>query len=217
MECANKVSDKDWNRMVAYGLTVTAICTGLRPKELRLANICDLDLKNGTLHTDHVKGEDSYGTARDTAIQPDGIPFLKRYIKARNERLVMENLTNLEALFPAVQDVLKGGDGYFASNSLTKLRAKVTEDSGVTFDLRACRRTFGQENVNMGVPLDAVSRMMGHSSTKTTEKYYCRKTNDTAILEAKKVYANLRPQEMARCPEPNYTPSEKFSWLSGCN
>lgn len=216
IECANKVSDNDWSLMVAYGLTVTAICTGLRPKELRLANVCDLDLKRGTLHTDHVKGEGSYGTARDTAIQPDGIPFLKRYVKARNEKLAIEYLTNVEALFPAIQDIQKSGDGYFASNSLTKLRARVTEDSGIIFDLRACRRTFGQENVNMGVPLDAVSRMMGHSSTKTTEKYYCRKTNDSAILEAQKIYANAsKPQEIARCQEPNYTPSEKKSWLPG--
>ena len=216
MECANTVSDKDWNLMVAYGLTVTAICTGLRPKELRMANISDLDLKRGTLHTDHVKGEGSYGTARDTAIQPDGIPFLKRYIKARNEKLVNQYITNVEALFPALQDIQKGGDGYFASNSLTKLRSRVTEDSGITFDLRACRRTFGQENVNMGVPLDAVSRMMGHSNTKTTEKYYCRKTNDTAILEAQQIYAKLtKPQEVAGRQEPIRTPSEKFSCLTG--
>ena len=43
--CANSISDKDWMLMEAYALTVTAICTGLRPKELRLANISELDLK----------------------------------------------------------------------------------------------------------------------------------------------------------------------------
>ena len=127
---------------VAYGLTVTAICTGLRPKELRLDNISDLDLKNGTLHADHVKGKDSYGTATDTAIQPDSIPFLKRYVKVRNEKLAKMYLTNVEAMYPAIQDMQKGRDGYFASNSLTKLRARVTEDSGIAFDRRACRRTF---------------------------------------------------------------------------
>jgi hypothetical protein len=43
----------------------------------------------------------------------------------------------------------------------------------------------------MGIPLDAVSHMMGHSSTKTTEKYYCRKTNDSAIIEAQQIYAKM--------------------------
>lgn len=73
-----------------------------------------------------------------------------------------------------------------------------------------------QKNIDWGVPLDAVSRMSGHSSTKTTEKYYFRITNVSAILEAQRIYANAsRPQELARRPEPKRTPSEKNSWLSG--
>jgi integrase/recombinase XerD len=75
IKCANNVSENDWYLMVAYGVAVTAICTGLRPKELRLANISDLNLDKGTLHTEHVKGEASYGNARDIAIHPDGVHF----------------------------------------------------------------------------------------------------------------------------------------------
>jgi integrase len=210
IECANNVSEKDWMLMEAYGLTVTAICTGLRPKELRLANISDLDLKKEILYTEHVKAEDSYGNARYTAVHPDGLTFLTRYVKVRSERLAGEGITNCEALFPAIQDIHREGDGYFAANSLTKLRARVTADSGVKFDLRACRRTFGQENVNLGVPLDAVSRMMGHATTTTTEKYYCRKPNEMAIAEAQKIYKAqpekrqpivIRPDRKRRFPE----------------
>jgi integrase/recombinase XerD len=191
--CANKMSDNDWYLMVAYGLAVTAICTGLRPKELRLATICDyLDLNRGTLHTQHVKGEGSYGNARDSAIHPEGIPFLRRYVKARDDWLAKEGLTRVEAMFPAIQNIHKGGDGHFASNSLTKLRARVTADSGVTFDLRACRRTFGQVNVNMGVPWDTVSLLMGHATTTTTEKYYCRKPNEWLFSRLKR-YSGITP------------------------
>jgi hypothetical protein len=32
--------------------------------------------------------------------------------------------------------------------------------------------------------------MMGHSTTKTTEKYYCRKTTESAISDAQKVWSN---------------------------
>jgi integrase len=208
----------DWESMIAYGVVVTGICTGLRPKELRLAKVCDLDLKRGTIHTDHVKGEDSYGSARDSAIQLDGIPFLKRYVKARNEKLVEKKITTVEALFPAISKIRSGGDGYYSANSMTKMRVKVSQDTGVPFQLRACRRTFGQEYIDMGVSMDAVSRMMGHSTTKTTEKYYCRKTNDSAILEAQRIsQKTMKPQEEASRQEPNYTPSEKYSWLAGYN
>jgi integrase len=38
------------------------------------------------------------------------------------------------------------------------------------------------------VPLDAVSRMLRHRTTKTTETYYARRTNEAAILEAQKIW-----------------------------
>ena len=121
------------------------------------------------------------------------------------------------ALFPAIQDIKKGGDGYFAPNSLTKLRARVTADSGVLFDLRACRRTFGQENVNQGVPIDAVSRMLGHATTMTTEKYYCRKSNEMAIEQAQKVYKDQpkNRQNIVIRPDRKRRISENFFRLTG--
>jgi len=59
----------------------------------------------------------------------------------------------------------------------------------------------------MGVPLDTVSCMMGYSSTKTTEKYYCRITNNSAIIEAQQIYAiKSKPKEIAGCQEPKRIP-----------
>jgi integrase/recombinase XerD len=194
---ANKVDDAEWQRMLGYGVTILGICAGLRPKEVRLANIGDLDLERGIIHTEHVKGEDSYGQARNTGIHPDGIPFLRRYVKARAS-ILAEMAPTCEALFPAMQDIRKGGDGYYAPNSLTKLRANVTAQTGVKFDSRSCRRTFGQVCIDAGIPLDAVSRMMGHSNSKTTEKYYCQKTIESAISEAQKVWGKApNPEEEA--------------------
>jgi hypothetical protein len=41
--------------------------------------------------------------------------------------------------------------------------------------------------------------MVGHSSTKTTEKYYGRKTTESAISEAQEVWGNTtKPQQIAR-------------------
>jgi len=141
------VNADDWQLMVSYGITVLGICTGLRPKEVRLANIDDLDLGRGTIYTEHVKGEGSYRQARTTAIHPDGIPFLRRYVKARADVITRFALTS-EALFPAIQDIKKRGDGYYSPNSLTRLRANVIAQTGVRYDSRACRRTFGQASIS---------------------------------------------------------------------
>ena len=60
----------------------------------------------------------------------------------------------------------------------------VEEESGVKFDLRKCRRTFGQSYLDADLDIESVSVLMGHLSTKTTEGYYCRKRNDVAIKAA---------------------------------
>ena len=69
--------------------------------------------------------------------------------------------------------------------------------------IQTCRRTFGQKDVDSGVLIDAMSRMMGHVSTKTIEKYYCRKTQESAIQQAQQVWGNSpKPQGIARHMEP---------------
>ncbi|MFA6679808.1 MAG: hypothetical protein WCR96_04885 [Candidatus Methanomethylophilaceae archaeon] len=70
------------------------------------------------------------------------------------------------------------------ANSLRTFKTLVEEESGVKFDLRKCRRTFGQSYLDADLDIESVSVLMGHLSTKTTEGYYCRKRNDVAIKAA---------------------------------
>ncbi len=66
------------------------------------------------------------------------------------------------------------------------MKSIVEKEIGIEFDLRACRRTYGQMAIDEGLDLDTVSVLMGHNTTKTTETYYCRKRPETAIREAQK-------------------------------
>ncbi|MBR4227028.1 MAG: site-specific integrase, partial [Candidatus Methanomethylophilaceae archaeon] len=43
------------------------------------------------------------------------------------------------------------------------------------FDLRGCRRTFGQMAIDDGQDIHDVSLVMGHSSVVTTQRHYCDK------------------------------------------
>lgn len=75
-----------------------------------------------------------------------------------------------DALFFAM-----GGDHSFMSdNSIRRLKAKVEEAIGEKFELRDCRRAFGQYYLDKGLELTKVSVLMGHDCTKTREQYYCR-------------------------------------------
>jgi integrase/recombinase XerD len=170
---------KDWRRLEAYALVIMALCTGLRPKELRLASIKDLDLGRWIIRTVHVKGEASYGQPRRIPVRPEGRATIERYVRVRNA-IVAGTAPLNDALFPAIGDK---EDGYFAANSLSMLKKLVEDDIGAKFELRACRRTFGQGCIDGGASIEAVSKALGHATTKTTETYYCRKTEDAAIRE----------------------------------
>lgn len=207
IESAEEVANGDFRKMVAYGFAVSGICTGLRPGELRLARISDIDLKRATLHAEEVKGKDRYGEPRNAAINPDGIEFLRRYLRVRAAKVAKHNPTN-EYLFPALKD--RTGDGHYSQQVLPYLRKTVKANTGIDFDGRMCRCTYGQHNIDQGVPLDAVSRMLGHRTTKTTETYYCRRTNESAVLETQKAWERqIKPME------PNTPLIEKQSSITG--
>jgi len=179
-----------WRNLQAYALVLLCIGTGLRPKEVRLSNVGDLGTSSWRIKAVHVKGEDSYGQVREIPIDPKVRPVVKRYLASRAE-VVAKWCPMNQALFPAIND--SKGDGYLSSNSLRKLKRIVEADTGTTFELRACRRTFGQNLIDQGATIETVSVLLGHSTTKTTETYYARKKQDAAILEATRIWDQKPP------------------------
>lgn len=220
INAADAVDARDWRRMVAYAMMVACVCTGLRPKELRQCKISDLDQKKWTLHAEHVKGEGSYGQPRKAPMHTDGCRFMQRYLKARLEAIRKHGPTN-EALFPALGDP---GDGYYSLNGVTMLRELVKAETGLRFDMRMLRRTYGQTCIDEGIGVESVSIFLGHATTVTTESYYARKREDAAIAEAEKVWAKQREAPArstivdARQPqsnEPRPPLIEKKRWDAG--
>lgn len=177
---AMEISIFDWKLMEAYGIVSLAICTGLRPKELRMMYRNNLRVGQfyGEVYAVHVKGEDTYGSARWVPIHPDGYPILLRYLEARDLKLKTSGKMS-EALFPPI----RGKQQFIGYNMLEKLKKAVEEDIGESFDLRKCRRTFGQRALDEGQDLYNVSLVLGHASLATTQRYYCDKDQHTVSEE----------------------------------
>lgn len=143
------------------------------------------------LHTErHPKGEGRYGVSRAVPVHPRARSLLNRYLEMRDEEISRRSPTN-EALFPALSDK---DDGYLSTNGIEILKQMVEDDVGARFDLRACRRTFGQSCIDNNVPLDSVPLIMGHGSAKTTESYYCRKREEVALREMSDSWRSEIPQ-----------------------
>lgn len=180
---ANNVGENDWRRLRAYALVLFAIGSGCRMKELRLAEVVDLNLEDGTFHAERVKGEGTWGEPRDIPIRPEIMPVLRRYISARIKMLDEGNRAST-ALFPA----LHGNDGYLSANRVRLIKKTVEIEMGRAFDIRSCRRTFGQLMLDEGISVESVSVVMGHKNSRTTELYYARRKQKAAIEEARKTW-----------------------------
>ena len=177
------IDHQDFVTVRAFVLVLMYIGTGARNKELRLADISDLDTKEWTIHYEHVKGEESYGEPRTVPIPKELIPIVDQYLFDREVYLTAHRAKS-DALFFQ----LGGAHDHLSANSIRKAKSKVEEAIGRSFELRDCRRSFGDMYIRKGLGIEEVSVLMGHASTRTTEHYYCRKCESEVIKEAKKLW-----------------------------
>ena len=84
----------------AYALVLLCLDTGTRNKEIRFAEVGDLDTKSWTLDIVHVKGEATYGEPRIVPIREEIRPVIARYLAAR-AKWVIEHDCPSKALFPS--------------------------------------------------------------------------------------------------------------------
>jgi len=116
-------------------------------------------------------------------------PYCRRYLKARETVLAEKGLLDTTPLVFPKRDPTR----CIATETITTWQRRVVAASGVRFSPHALRRTYGQMLVDRGVDIQTVSVMLGHSSTNTTEKHYCRKNADSARLEVVEALRNQAP------------------------
>jgi integrase len=160
-----------WQGSVARGIISLYFATGARPKEVRLAHIEDLDLKQRRFYIRHPKEEESWASSEWVEIiRLDMIPFLKLYLRERTDYLKTKNEEEAIALFPALGP---RSDGFYREQSFWKIKRKAEDISGVEFRLKDFRSTLTTITINGDISrLPAMSVQLRHSKLETTQKYY---------------------------------------------
>ena len=133
---SKELDPMDFKRVRAYAFVLMCINTGTRNKEIRFAEVGDLDTRFWTFDIIHVKGEASYGLPRRVPIPPEVRPIITNWLLLRQKWLA-DNSLDSPALFPSKSS----DDGFLSGNSLRVIKHVVEEDLGIKFDLRQCRRT----------------------------------------------------------------------------
>jgi integrase len=175
-----------WRGSVARFLIGALPYTGLRPKEIRLARLEDLDLDRGRILVSHPKGEGSWGKEDFAPLPPLALPAVEDFLAERVAYLAGEDC---EWLIPLRKDNLGLPIGPWSDGPLRKLKADIQERSGVRFrGLKTFRATFAQNAVDHGAPIEAVSRAMRHRTTRTTEQFYARIRAENAFAEINQAF-----------------------------
>ena len=77
-----------WTGSICRGMVALYFGTGLRPSELRLAELRDLDIKKARIFVRHPKGEGNWASAVWVdIIRMDMMPMIEQYARERKEYL----------------------------------------------------------------------------------------------------------------------------------
>jgi len=188
----------EWWGEVARFIFAAYAYTGLRMSELRRAEFRDVNTREWLFFVRHPKGESSYGRQRTIPIPPPLKPYVLSFLQERAKMLVERGLVEAKCFV-----CKKSGNPNepYSTNGFETLKLRVEKESGITFQIRTLRRTYGQVLLNREVPLDSVSLTMGHRYTSTTEKYYCRKDDGMARLEVLRGFEMPSPAPSFNTPQ----------------
>lgn len=201
-----------WRGDIARFLAWVYPNTGLRPSELRLAQIEDLNVDSWELLVRHPKGEGSWAERRTVIILPPARPAVLRYLEARRRHILERGLKekDVEALIP---NLSVGVKGYYTSNFFRVTKKRIETVAGVEFRLKDFRPTFAQMSLDLNPNLlPDVSTVLGHANLQTTQRYYAQIRGSTARQRLEEAWtATAAPNPM----EPKKPLIDDKKYLSG--
>ena len=139
--------------------------SGARQKELLTLKF--QDISNDTIH---IPGTKSTGSNR---FIPNFKP-LKQIIAKKT------NYKPTDYVFP-----------FTSIRQLTYVKEEVEKQSGIKFHIKDLRTTFGTMCAEQGISESVIAKWMGHTTTKTTRKYYIKVLSDFEKEQANKFDTNF--------------------------
>jgi site-specific recombinase XerD len=142
-----------------YAILLTFLKSGIRESELADLQIDDVDFVHDTLRVREGKGKKE----RTIPLMPELKRAMRRYLGDRDQQ---DNIVDEETLFLA-----RNGTSLNPS-SIRKLVKKYYTKAGVRKSgVHTLRHTFSAHNVNNGMPIADLQKVLGHKKKETTLKY----------------------------------------------
>lgn len=158
-----------WWGEVARIVCLLYIITGVRPSELREADLKDMNINTWIFTISRPKGRGRYGRPRDYKIEDDYQVFILRYLQARAKYLADHNAQS-DKLFPYIYYNTHTSE--WSEGLWTQLKQLIVETSGVNFTWKNFRSTWYEIQVeDYNVTMQDAATLAGHSLA-TAERFY---------------------------------------------
>jgi site-specific recombinase XerD len=142
-----------------YAILLTFLKSGIRESELAALEIEDIDFVHDELTVREGKGRKE----RKIPLMPELKRALRRYVEERERQ---DNIIDVETLFLA-----RNGTSLNPS-SIRKLIKKYYAKAGVRKSgVHTLRHTFSAHNINNGMSIADLQKVLGHKKKETTLKY----------------------------------------------
>lgn len=143
---------------------------GLRFSDVATLRWDEVDITNRTIKHIQVKGHTRKAKLLNIPITDGGMKILEKW-KGRNENFVFGLLSDEYDLknYEKLKEDLNS-KGRLINTSLKAIGDKINLPFNLHFHI--ARHTFATKCINEGVDIKAISTLMGHSTTHTTEKVY---------------------------------------------
>lgn len=153
-DVVRKSNDKFAKRNLA--MLVVYFATGIRNSALTEINVDNIDLKNNVIYV-----VDKGNKARECSVSPEAMAIIKDWIDER----ATYNL-DTKALF------ISSWNRRITTQGASNVIHYVSDQIGHKISPHGARRSFCSNAKASGIPLEVVSKMMNHSSTKVTSDCY---------------------------------------------
>ncbi len=158
----NKNGKHDWIVLRDRAILETIYSCGLRVSETTGMDVDSIDFAQEVVR---VRGKGN--KERIIPIGRKAQAALKRYLPAREERLLKVEKAGTRALF------INQRGGRLTSRSVNRILKKRLKESGLTkmYSPHALRHSFATHLLGAGADLRSIQEMLGHASLSTTQRY----------------------------------------------
>ncbi len=208
---ARAEASAEWWDTAAYGAAVLAVGFGLRPKELRAAEIGNLDKVGWMLRVGYSKTEPDY-----TTLLPPFEDHLVRYLELRARTLERAHMDPKKGLMlPALESRgIRNPGGTLGSNHVRKMFSEIRGLCGIPISPKDMRTSFGQILFDNKEPLDKCSKHLRHGSTKTTEQFYLKLRPQDTFERLKQLFEKAEQEDGKKeMPKEGIKPLDRDSFL----